>query len=265
MSIINAIILGLVQGVTEFLPISSSGHLVIFSHLLGIDDSFTFDVLLNFGTLLALVIFYRKKIWSIILRIFSKSEWKLIFKVIVATVPAVFVGLFFSDIVKNLHNSIWVVVATLVIVGLLMVFFGKENEGADSRDIEQSVGWRTSIFTGISQAFALIPGVSRSGVTILTGLRSNLSAERAAEFSFLLAIPIIGGSCLKTLASDSGILFVQNNLSAFLVGNVVSFVAGLISVGFLIKYVSKKGLKVFGYYRIILAAALIALLFVGYL
>lgn len=265
MSIIDAIILGFVQGVTEFLPISSSGHLVIFSHILSIKDSFTFDVLLNFGTLIALIVFYRHRIWSIIVRMFGGKEWKLIIKAIIATIPAVMVGLLFNDFVKNIHNSIWIVIATLIIVGVLMIIFGKENIKADDREIEESVGWKVAGFTGLSQAFALIPGVSRSGITMLAGLKNNLSAARAAEFSFLLAIPIIGGSCVQTLLMGGGISFIQNNLAVFVVGNLVSFAAGLISVGFLIKLVSKRGLKDFGWYRIILAFSLVILLLFGVL
>ena len=120
MSIIDAIVLGLVQGVTEFIPVSSSGHLVITSKLLGVGNSFTFDVLLNLGTLIALVIFYRKRIWSIIERIFKGKEWPLVAKLIVATIPAVIVGLVFNDVIEQLNDYIGIVVISLVTVGLLM-------------------------------------------------------------------------------------------------------------------------------------------------
>lgn len=265
MSILNAIIMGLVQGITEFLPISSSGHLVIFSKILDLGNVFTFDVLLNFGSLLALIIYYRKRIWSIITRIFSGKEWPLLVKVIIATIPAVFIGLIFNDAIEALNGMIWVVIATLMIIGIWMILAGDAKEGADNREIEKSVGWRLSIKTGIAQAFALIPGVSRSGITILTGLRNNLSAARAAEFSFLLAIPIIAGASLKMLVSSAGTDFIKNNMAAFAVGNLVSFISGILAISFLIKLISRRGLRDFGWYRITLAGVLIILLSFGIL
>jgi undecaprenyl-diphosphatase len=265
MSIINAIILGLVQGITEFLPISSSGHLVIASQLLGIGNAFTFDVLLNFGSLLALIIYYRERIWSIILRIFSGKEWSLVLKVITATIPAVIIGLAFNDYIEKMNGMIWVVIIMLIVVGIPMIIAGEANKNADDREIEKSVGWRLTVKTGLAQALALIPGVSRSGITILTGLRNNLSAARAAEFSFLLAIPIIAGASLKTLVSSNGINFVKNNLMAFTVGNIVCFVSGMLAISFLIKLISKRGLKDFGWYRVILAVLLAVLAIIGIL
>ena len=260
MTIICAIILGLIQGVTEFIPVSSSGHLVIMSHILNVGDAFTFDVLLNIGTLLALVIYYRKRIWSIIKRIFSGNEWPLVAKVIIATIPAVFIGILFDSQIEKLNEIIWVVVATLIIVGVLMIVSGKAKEKADDREIEESVGWKTSIKMGIAQALALIPGTSRSGITILAGLKSNLSAAKAAEFSFLMAIPIIAGASFKTILSSSGRLFIQSNLVAVIIGNIVSFAAGMLAINFLIKFISKHGLKMFGWYRVGLAAILTILL-----
>lgn len=260
MSILYAIILGLVQGATEFIPVSSSGHLVIINHLLGIGDGFTFDVLLNIGTLAALVIFYRKRILDIVKRVLSGKDWSLIFKIILATIPAVAIGLLFEDIVSKLNGMIWVVIASLIVVGIIMIFHGKANEQSDDREIEKSVGWKTTIKIGLAQTIALIPGVSRSGITILAGLKSNLSAARAAEFSFLMAIPIIAGASFKTLLSSEGISFIQNNLGAVIVGNIASFAAGILAISFLIKLLSNRGLKYFGWYRIILAVTLVILL-----
>jgi len=263
MSIINAFILGLVQGITEFLLISSSGHLVITSHLLGIGNAFTFDVLLNFGTLIALIVFYRKRIWSIIQKVLSGQEGLLVVKVIIATIPAVLIGLLFNDQIELIYGTVWVVIIMLVLVGVPMILFGKANKNADDREVERSVGWKTAISTGVVQALALIPGVSRSGITILAGLRSNLSAARAAEFSFLLAIPIIAGSSFQVLFSNGGIDFIQHNMLAFAVGNIVSFASGILAISFLIRLISKRGLKDFGWYRIVLAIILAILIVFG--
>jgi undecaprenyl-diphosphatase len=263
MTYLDSVILGLVQGITEFLPISSSGHLVITSHLLNVGNSFTFDVLLNFGTLGALIIYYRKRIWSIIKRAFLGKEWGLLAKVIAATIPAAVLGIIFSNQIEKLNDKVWLVIAMLFIVGLIMIFKGNARPEADNTEIEKSVGWRTTFKVGLAQAIALIPGVSRSGITILTGLQSKLSAAKAAEFSFLLAIPIIAGASLKTLLSNDGMQFVKDNLGQVAIGNLVSLLSGLIAVSFLIKLLSSRGLKDFGWYRVGLATALVILAVTG--
>jgi undecaprenyl-diphosphatase len=263
MSILDAIILGLVQGITEFLPVSSSGHLVITSYLLGSSDAFTFNVLLNFGSLAALVVYYRARIISMITGIINNKDWNLALKLILAMIPAVVIGLTFASYIEQLNEYIWVVVATLIIVGVLMILFGKAKEDADDRDISKSVGWKLSLKFGLAQALALVPGVSRSGITILTGINSKLSAEKATEFSFLLAIPIIAGASLKVLLSPDGLLVINNNLLAFIIGNIVCFISGILAINFLTKLVGRRGLKDFGWYRVGLASVLAILLLTG--
>lgn len=263
MSYLEAIILGLVQGLTEFIPVSSSGHLVIFNYLLGTENTFTFDVLLNVGTLLALVIFYRKRIWSLIQRTLLGKEWGLLAKLAAATVPAFSFGLIFGNQIKLLNEMVWVVVVMLVIVGVLFIKYGSPNKEADYSPMEESIKWPIAWKVGFAQAIALIPGTSRSGITILAGLRSNLSAARAAEFSFMLAIPTIAGASLKVLLLDDGWSFAVANPGIVVVGNVFSFLSGILAVSFLIKLLSKRGLKDFGYYRIGLALVLSVLLITG--
>ncbi len=263
MSIFDSIILGLIQGITEFAPVSSSGHLVIFNHLLGSGNAFTFDVMLNFGTLFALVIFYRKRIWSIIERFFKPKGWILVAKVIAATIPAVTIALIFHDNIEILNGWIWVVIAMQVAVGIPMIVAGNANKNADDREMEKSVGWKTALTVGLAQILALIPGVSRSGITILTGLRMNLSAARAAEFSFLMAIPVLAGGAFKTLLSSDGIKLINQNMDLFIIGNIAAFIAGMFVIKFLIKWIAKRGLKDFGWYRILLAITLVVLLTTG--
>lgn len=263
MSIFDSIILGLIQGVTEFAPVSSSGHLVIFNHLLGSGNAFTFDVLLNFGTLFALLFFYRKRIWSIIVRFFQPKGWILVAKVIAATIPAVSIALLMHDNIEILNGWIWVVITMQVAVGIPMIVAGKANKNADDREMEKSVSWKTAITVGLAQTLALIPGVSRSGITILTGLKMNLSAARAAEFSFLMAIPVLAGGALKTLFSSDGIDLINKNMDLFIIGNITAFIAGMFVIKFLIKWIEKRGLKDFGWYRIFLAAILTTLLLTG--
>jgi len=260
MSFLDAIILGLIQGLTEFIPVSSTGHLVIFSQLLDIRQAFTFDVLLNFGTLVALVAYYRQKIWSLLTGIFKSKDWQLISRLAVATIPAALVGIIFSDQISAMNDMLWLVIFMLITVGVLMIVYGQEKTvNTTDRNSEKKISFMTSIKVGLAQAVALIPGTSRSGVTILTGLKSGLSAKKAAEFSFLLAIPIILGACLKTLLSADGLDFASHHLGVVLVGNLVSFGAGLLAVHFLISLVSKRGLKDFGWYRLGLALILIIL------
>jgi undecaprenyl-diphosphatase len=263
MSYIDAIILGLVQGLTEFIPVSSSGHLVIASQLLGMKDAFTFDTMLNFGTLAALLIFYRKRVWDLIKRVFAGRDWTLAGQLIAATVPAVIIGFTLSSQIERLNTMIWVVIFMLISVGILMVLIGKPNKDADDRELEQSISWPTAIKIGLAQTVALIPGTSRSGITILTGLRLNLSAARAAEFSFMLAIPVLAGGSLKVLASESGKLFIQQNTGQFIVGNLVAFASGMLAIGFLIKWLGKRGLQDFGWYRIASGILLAILLVTG--
>jgi undecaprenyl-diphosphatase len=263
MSLINAIILGLIQGLTEFIPISSSGHLVIVSHLLGINNAFTFDSLLNFGTLLALIIYFKDRIWSLVTRTLLGKEWLLLAKIILATIPAAIVGLILDKQIERLNDFVWVVIVMLIAVGIPMIIIGKENMKPNNQQIEKSISWLTSIKVGVAQALALLPGASRSGLTILAGLKSGLSAARAAEFSFLLAIPIITAASLKILFSSEGIDFVSHNIGTTLVGNIVSFLAGLLAVSFFISLLGKRGLKDFGWYRIGLAGVLILLAITG--
>jgi undecaprenyl-diphosphatase len=263
MSILHALILGLVQGLTEFIPVSSSGHLVIAAHLLHINDAFTFDSLLNFGTLAALIIYFRKRIGLLLVRMFKGKEWPIIGKVILATIPAVFAGVFFDKQIAKLNDMVWVVIVMLIVVGIPMIVFGNENTHANNEEIEKSISKMTSVKVGIAQTIALIPGSSRAGLTILAGMRSNLSAKRAAEFSFLLAIPIIAGASFKILLSKEGMDFVTYNLGTTIFGNLVSFASGLIAVSFFISLLGKRGLKDFGWYRIGLAGVLIILAIAG--
>lgn len=263
MNYLDAIILGLVQGLTEFIPVSSSGHLVIFNHLLGLEGEFIFDVLLNFGTLTALIVYYRKRIWSLLQKSILGKEWGLLAKLLAATIPAFAIGTLLGSQIELLNNYIWVVIIMLVVIAIPMILYGKERPGADDAPLEQSISWRTSIKVGIMQAVALIPGTSRSGITILTGLQSKLSARRAAEFSFMLAIPTIAGASFKVLLMNDGFQYIINNPGIVLVGNIVSFAAGMFAVGFLLRLLGTRGLKDFGWYRIGLASVLTILLITG--
>lgn len=261
MEYLVGIILGLIQGLTEFIPISSSGHLVIAQTFLsGASDHLLLEFL-NIGTMLALFVFFRKRIAQIIRDIFIDRNYKLARNIILTSVPAGVVGFIFADYiaVTPFFGSAVVVVFTLAIVGIIMVIAEKLPHASPVKNGEALTPWR-AFGIGIAQMIALIPGVSRSGSTILAGRFLGLSAKEAAEYSFLASLPIMMGVTLKVLITDSEYLIA--NFGVLLVSNVVAFLSGLLAVGFLMRYLSKHSLAVFGWYRIGLAAVLAVILLV---
>lgn len=251
MSILEAIVLGLVQGLTEFIPVSSSGHLIIAHELFGTTDStLVFDVALHIGTLLALVIFFWKDILGLIKNVFSKNSQGMLSRIIiVGTIPAALIGYLFSDwIDDNLRKPITVVI-TMIIMGLLML--AVEKYSAKKRTVS-SVTMQDGAKIGFAQAVALIPGVSRSGATITAGMVQGLKRADAAKFSFLMAIPITVGAIVGSLlGAEPGELGGQSAI--FAVGILMALISGLFAIRFLLKFLSNNSLSVFAYYRIALA------------
>lgn len=262
-SVIVVIILGIIQGVTEFLPVSSSGHVLIVSKLLGDIGSFEFDVLVSFGTVLAVVLYYRKRLLQIARDIIKKRDFRLLLMLIVATIPAVLAGLALESIIKTyLHNPLAAVIM-LVTIGLLMIWsrhWQPKEKLPVNKDL-RAINLKQSLLIGLAQCISLISGSSRSGVTILAALRLGFTKKVAAEWSFLMSIPVILGASLKVLFSDSGQRFVADNTTAFILSNVVSFVAGIAAIHILMKILKKKGLYWFGWYRIVLGLVLLVLIF----
>lgn len=253
MTIIESIILGAVQGVTEFLPISSSGHLIIAQDIFNLPKSFTYDVLLNIGTLSALILFFRERIYKIILNAFRLKKYNYIGYVVLASVPTLLVGFFGNDFFENLGGRIWLIVLMLVGLGALMVVFGNKKD-------ERQINKKDSIIIGMAQVLALIPGTSRSGVTILAALIRGVNIKAAMEFSFMLAIPTILAAVVHTLLFNEGIDFIKSNPTAFAVGNLASFAMGAIAIKTLLNILNKKGLVPFGWYRIALGCLIPVLL-----
>ena len=259
---LTVIVLGFVQGVTEFIPVSSSGHLVIAQHLLGNSSSFELDVLLNFGTLLALVIYFRKRIWGIINDVLVQKDLQLVFKLIIATLPALAVGFIFQSFIENELQGPWIVVIMLTVIGVLMIIsknWQPKKSLAGNSDLHK-VTYSHALLIGLAQCVSLISGTSRSGSTILAGLKLGYSKEKAAEWSFLMGIPIILGARLKILVGHKGIAYVQTYPLEFLVANLVSFASGMAAIHYLMKLLQQKGLYWFGWYRLALAAVLIILI-----
>ncbi|MDQ5913475.1 MAG: undecaprenyl-diphosphatase [Patescibacteria group bacterium] len=261
-TILQAIILGGVQGATEFLPVSSSGHLVLVADVLNIPSTFTSETLLNFGTILVILIFFRKQILKVatdllgkVLSLSEKSD--VILKLLVGVAPAVLIGLIFGDFIeRELHGPLTVTIMLLT-VGILMIFIKpKSTKGENlNTNVVQEVTFKQALVMGIVQPLALISGTSRSGITILAGIMTGMRVEVAATFSFLIGLPVIIGATLKLSISSEGRDFMANNFGQFIAGNTASFAVGLVAVYILMDVVKKRGLKPFGIYRIALALA----------
>ncbi len=251
---IKAIILGLIQGLTEFLPVSSSGHLVLFSNFMQFEQSgIAFDVFVHIGTLFSVLIAFRKELTQMIIAPFviwlQKKEdkelkeflsWDLY--VVVATIPAVIIGLFFKDAIEHAFTSILLVYSMLMVTGLLMFLtrFLKERN--------TPLGYTNSFIIGIAQAFAILPGISRSGSTIFTGLAFGIDRVKAAKFSFIMSIPAILGAAVLQLKDLAAAPPTFHESMIYLVGGIMSALTGYLAIVWLIKIVRRGKLEWFGYY-----------------
>ena len=258
---LTAIILGLIQGLTEFIPISSSGHLVIAQFILNAEPSHLFLEFINIGTMLALFVFFRKRIIQIIRDIFVNKNFRLARNIIITSVPAGIVGFFLADFIgaAAFFVSPVTVVFTLAIIGIVMVIVEKLPHASAVEDGEKLSAPRALVI-GVAQMLALIPGVSRSGATILAGRFSGLKPAQAAEYSFLASLPIMMGVTLKVLVGDTDYLVA--NAGIMLVSNLAAFISGLLAVGFLMKCLARHSLAIFGWYRIGLSIVLATVLLV---
>ena len=256
MTILQAVILGLAQGLGEFLPISSSAHLVLIPWLLRwTDPGLTFDVALHVGTLVAVVLYFWKDWWQLIIKGFTdvrSVKGRLFWYLVVATVPGAIAGFLLEKKAETLFRSPLLIAIMLILMGIFLYW----SDHRSSKNIEMNnITFRTSVFIGISQALAIIPGVSRSGITMTTGLLMGLTREGAARFSFLLSTPIIFGAAmvkLPGLISDPSAITID-----FTIGMAVSCITGIASIGFLLRYVQTRDFLPFVWYRFVLGALVI--------
>lgn len=257
MSILEAVILAIIEGITEFLPISSTGHMIIGSSLMGIaDDPFTkmFTVAIQFGAILSVVVLYWKRFFQ---------SWDFYFKILVGIIPAVVFGLIFKNAIDSLLERVDVVGYTLLLGGIFFLFLDrifKTDELAD-----QEVTYPKAFKIGFFQVIAMVPGVSRSAATIIGGLSQKLSKKTAAEFSFFLAVPTMFGATVLSMVNfyrDGG-SFGEDEVTALIVGNLVAFVVAMAAIKSFINFLTKHGFKLFGYYRIVLGAAILILYYLG--
>ncbi len=261
MQILDTIILGLVQGLTEFIPVSSSGHLIIFQTFLSGASDHLFLEFINFGTLVALLVFFRHRIAKILVDIFKNHNYRLARNIIITSIPAGIIGLASAKFIEShaFFGSIVTVAVALFVVGVIMIVVEKLPRAAEVKDGEHLTGWRALII-GLAQTVALIPGVSRSGATILSARFVGLKPAQAAEYSFLASIPVMLGVTVKTFLGDR--TYLLDNLPTLALSNLIAFISGMIAIGFLMKYLQNHSLAIFGWYRVALAAILVVVLLV---
>lgn len=266
MNILESTVLGLVQGITEFIPVSSSGHLEITQRILGAggraEDFHFFLELINFGTLFALLFYYRQTIWEIMQRVFVKKDYKLALNILITSIPAGIIGLVLSKVIEKMpfFSSLTTIGFAMGFVGLIMIFVNKLPHLSKLKDENELTPGR-ALAIGLAQTFALIPGVSRSGSTIITGRVMGLDSKSAAKYSFLASLPIMIAVCGKSLLSSSSRAYITSNLGMLLLSNLVAFISGLIALQIVMKYFKKENsIPSFGIYRVILSLGIFAAL-----
>ncbi|MBQ2838064.1 MAG: undecaprenyl-diphosphate phosphatase [Muribaculaceae bacterium] len=274
MDILDSIIIAIVEGLTEFLPVSSTGHMIIAQNILGVESTnyvkaFTF--IIQFGAILSVVWLYWKRFFQLnhtpapesagwIKRFLHKYDfyWKLF----IAFIPAAVFGLLFSDAIDAMLEKVWVVAVTLVIGGIFMLFCDKIfNKGSEDTKMTE----KRALMVGLFQCISMIPGVSRSMATIVGGMAQKMTRKAAAEFSFFLAVPTMLGAtvykCYKLIKEDPSII--TDNMTTLIIGNVVAFIVAVLAIKFFINFVSKHGFKAFGWYRIIIGGAILIMIACG--
>jgi len=257
MNYLEAIILAVIEGLTEYLPVSSTGHMIIASSFMGIaSEDFTklFTIVIQLGAILSVVILYWKRFFQ---------SWNFYFKLFVAFIPAVVLGLLLSDLIDSFLENVLVVATTLILGGIILLkvdtwFQTEELEDKSSTEEISDMSYLTALKIGFFQCLAMIPGTSRSGATIVGGLTQKLSRKAAAEFSFFLAVPtMLGATAKKSLDYYlDGFVLTSQEVNYLIIGNVVAFIVGTIAIKSFIDFLTKNGFKIFGYYRIIVGVIL---------
>ena len=277
MDILDTIIIAIVEGLTEFLPVSSTGHMIIAQNVLGVESTVfvkAFTFIIQFGAILSVVVLYWKRFFKLnhtpapegagaFKRFLHKYDfyWKLF----VAFIPAAVFGLLFSDAIDAMLESVEVVAITLILGGIFMLFSDRIfNKGSENTELTEKRAFNIGLF----QCISMIPGVSRSMATIVGGMSQKLTRKAAAEFSFFLAVPTMLAATLfkmlKLFTEDEGLQMLKENIDTLLIGNVVAFIVAMLAIKFFINFVTRYGFKAFGWYRIIVGGAILAMLFTGH-
>ncbi len=255
---LQAIILAIVQGVTEFIPVSSSAHLIVVEDFMStVFGGVAFDVVLHLGTLLALLVYFRKDLSGLARSLKEESRnRRLLVNLIIASLPAAILGFFLFELAETLMRNLWLVVFMLVIVSVPMFLVDRRMGERSVHDLKTKDAW----WIGLAQSLALIPGTSRSAATIVAGSWLGMSHVESARFSFLLAIPVLIGASVRVLLDQVSFQVIATHWDIYLVGLVVSFIAGLLVIKFLLSYLANHKLAVFAWYRIVLALILVVVL-----
>ena len=276
MNVFETIVIAIVEGLTEFLPVSSTGHMIIAQNLLGVESTdfvkaFTF--IIQVGAILSVLVLYWKRFFQlnrtpvpegtpVVKRFLHKYDfyWKLF----IAFIPAAVFGLLFSDAIDAMLERVEVVAVMLIIGGVFMIFCDRIfNKGSEDTVLTE----KRAFMVGLFQCISMIPGVSRSMATIVGGMAQRLTRKAAAEFSFFLAVPtMLGATVYKVydLIKEGGTEIITDNISTLLIGNLVAFIVALLAIKFFINFVTKYGFKAFGWYRIVVGALILILLFTGH-
>ncbi len=273
MTILQAIVLAIVEGLTEFLPISSTGHMILAQGIMGMEsDEYirAFTVMIQFGAILSVLVLYWKRFFSAnaapsmtFRGEVLTNRWKRLgyfyLSLIVALVPAMVIGLLFESYIDKLLSDVSIVAVMLLLGGIFMLFIDRifSAKGKEHPTL------LNSFFIGCFQVLAMVPGVSRSMATIVGGMQQGLSRKSAAEFSFFLAVPtMLGATLLKAykLYKDSGMEIFRDNATTLILGNIIAFLVAMAAIRFFINYLTKYGFKLFGYYRIVVGAVILLLM-----
>lgn len=259
MNFFQAIILAIIEGLTEFLPVSSTGHMIIGSSMMGIQSNEfvkLFTVAIQFGAILSVVVLYFKN--------FFKSL-DFYFKLFVAFLPAAFFGLLLSDMINQLLESPMAVAISLVVGGVILIFVDDWFKKPTVNDSDE-ISYLTALYIGFFQCISMIPGVSRSAASIIGGMSQKLTRKAAAEFSFFLAVPTMFGATVKKMYDfyKDGYTITSEEIQLLAVGNVVAFIVAMLAIKYFITYLQKHGFRVFGWYRIIVGLIILILLMAGY-
>ena len=288
MSLFETIIIAIVEGLTEYLPVSSTGHMIIAQKLLNVKSTEfvkAFTIIIQFGAILSVIVLYWKRFFKLNeIRIFDKNsvggltkcarskvyfqrflyKYDFYWKLVIAFIPAMILGLLFNDLIDKMLESVMVVAVMLVLGGILMLFVDKWfNHPSEN----QTMDWKRALKIGFFQCISMIPGVSRSMATIVGGMTTKLTRKNAAEFSFFLAVPTMAGASglkmVKMLTEPGGMDMLRENAITLIIGCVVAFIVAMAAIRFFIDFLTKYGFKAFGYYRIIVGTVIIGLLLAG--
>lgn len=258
MNLFETIIIAIVEGLTEFLPVSSTGHMIITQGILGVKSTEfvkLFTICIQFGAILSVLVLYWKRFFQ---------TMNFYYKLFVAFIPAAIIGFLAGDFIDSMLESVLVVAIMLILGGVFMLFCDKWFNNPQE---DQTITYKKGFIIGLFQCIAMIPGVSRSMATIVGGMTQKLTRKNAAEFSFFLAVPTMlaasGYKLLKAIITPEGQQLLMDNMSTLIIGNIVAFIVAMLAIKFFINFLTKYGFKAFGYYRIIVGVIIISLMIFG--